>query len=50
MTYNALAPVRRRSFLAIDLIATCKDRGWAYISGARKNRNFFPHGRDRDKR
>ena len=31
------------------VIQACEARGWAYISVAKKNRNFFPQGHDRDK-
>jgi len=40
-------------FDAYDLcpvvVQACQRRGWAYISVAKKNRNFFPQGRSRDK-
>ncbi len=37
-------------YLCPAVVQTCEARGWAYISMAKKNRNFFPQGRDRDKR
>jgi SRSO17 transposase len=37
-------------YLCPAVVQTCEARGWAYISVAKKNRNFFPQGRDRDKR
>ena len=37
-------------YLCPVVVQTCEARGWAYISVAKKNRNFFPQGRDRDKR
>jgi hypothetical protein len=37
-------------YLCPLVVQTCEARGWAYISVAKKNRNFFPQGRDRDKR
>jgi SRSO17 transposase len=37
-------------YLCPIVVQACEGRGWAYISVAKKNRNFFPHGRDRDKR
>jgi SRSO17 transposase len=37
-------------YLCPAVVQICEARGWAYISVAKKNRNFFPQGRDRDKR
>jgi hypothetical protein len=37
-------------YLCPTVVQTCEARGWAYVSVAKKNRNFFPQGRDRDKR
>ena len=37
-------------YLCPVVTQACEGRGWAYISVAKKNRNFFPQGRDRDKR
>ena len=37
-------------YLCPVVVQTCEARGWVYISVAKKNRNFFPQGRDRDKR
>jgi hypothetical protein len=37
-------------YLCPVVIQAIEARGWAYISVAKKNRNFFPQGRDRDKR
>lgn len=37
-------------YLCPAVVQMCEARGWAYISVAKKNRNFFPQGRDRDKR
>jgi hypothetical protein len=37
-------------YLCPAVISACKDREFPYIGAAKKNRNFFPDGRDRDKR
>jgi hypothetical protein len=38
------------SYLCPAVLQSCQRRGWAWISMAKKNRNFFPQGRPRDKR
>ena len=37
-------------YLCPAVVQACQRRGWAWISVAKKNRNFFPQGRPRDKR
>jgi len=37
-------------YLCAEVIQACETRGFAYVGVAKKNRNFFPDGRPRDKR
>jgi hypothetical protein len=37
-------------YLCPTVVRACQVRGWPYVSVAKKNRNFFPDGRPRDKR
>lgn len=37
-------------YLCHEVAQTCDDRGWKYVGVAKKNRNFFPDGRPRDRR
>ena len=37
-------------YLCPAVVGACKARGFAWISVAKKNRTFFPGGRDRNKR
>jgi SRSO17 transposase len=37
-------------YLCPTVVRACEARGFHYIGVAKKNRNFFPDGRDRDKR
>jgi len=37
-------------YLCPAVIQACKDRDFRYVGVVKKNRNFFPDGRDRDKR
>jgi SRSO17 transposase len=37
-------------YLCAEVIRACERRGFSYVGAAKKNRNFFPDGRPRDKR
>ena len=37
-------------YLCPKVIEACENKGFRYVGVAKKNRNFFPDGRDRDKR
>jgi SRSO17 transposase len=37
-------------YLCPAVVAACEARNFSYVGVAKKNRNFFPDGRDRDKR
>jgi hypothetical protein len=37
-------------YLCHEVAQACEQRGWNYVGVARKNRNFFPDGRPRDRR
>jgi SRSO17 transposase len=37
-------------YLCPRVVQACKDRRYRYVGVAKKNRNFFPNGRQRDKR
>jgi SRSO17 transposase len=37
-------------YLCPSVIRACKDKGYRFVGVAKKNRNFFPDGRPRDKR
>ena len=37
-------------YLCAEVAAACDVRGWKYVGVAKKNRNFFPDGRPRDRR
>jgi SRSO17 transposase len=37
-------------YLCAEVIRACETRGFSYVGVAKKNRNFFPDGRPRDKR
>lgn len=37
-------------YLCHEVAQACDKRGWKYVGAAKKNRNFFPDGRPRDRR
>lgn len=37
-------------YLCHNVAQACEQRGWKYVGVAKKNRNFFPDGRPRDRR
>ena len=37
-------------YLCHEVARSCDQRGWKYVGAAKKNRNFFPDGRPRDRR
>jgi SRSO17 transposase len=37
-------------YLCPEVTGACEERNWKYVGVAKKNRNFFPDGRPRDKR
>lgn len=37
-------------YLCHEVAQACEQRGWKYVGVAKKNRNFFPDGRPRDRR
>jgi hypothetical protein len=37
-------------YLCHQVAQACEQRGWKYVGVAKKNRNFFPDGRPRDRR
>jgi hypothetical protein len=37
-------------YLCHEVAQACQQRGWKYVGAAKKNRNFFPDGRPRDRR
>jgi SRSO17 transposase len=37
-------------YLCREVAEACEQRGWKYVGVAKKNRNFFPDGRPRDRR
>jgi hypothetical protein len=37
-------------YLCHEVAQACQQRGWKYVGVAKKNRNFFPDGRPRDRR
>lgn len=37
-------------YLCTEVVGACKTRGFSFVGVAKKNRNFFPDGRPRDKR
>jgi hypothetical protein len=37
-------------YLCREVAQACQQRGWKYVGVAKKNRNFFPDGRPRDRR
>lgn len=37
-------------YLCHEVTQACEQRGWKYVGVAKKNRNFFPDGRPRDRR